>query len=81
MRVGVLRGADRGDLPDLPAGCRGTPDCKVGSLELTGTDPLRHGSGTRFADPLFQRNDEGGVYGPAHHSFFRSPQPHPSRCR
>ncbi len=51
----------------------GTPDYKIGSLELTGSNPLARSSWTKMASPLFQRNDTNGVYGPAHHSFFKSP--------
>ncbi|MDG4794267.1 family 43 glycosylhydrolase [Micromonospora sp. WMMD1082] len=51
----------------------GTPDYKVGALELTGANPLSRSSWTKLANPLFQRNDANGVYGPAHHSFFTSP--------
>ncbi|MEU4420895.1 family 43 glycosylhydrolase [Actinoplanes sp. NPDC024001] len=51
----------------------GTPDYKIGALELTGSDPLSRNSWTKLANPLFQRSDANGVYGPAHHSFFKSP--------
>ncbi|MEV6303497.1 family 43 glycosylhydrolase [Actinoplanes sp. NPDC051861] len=51
----------------------GTPDYKIGALELTGSDPLNRGSWSKFASPWFQRSDANGVYGPAHHSFFKSP--------
>ncbi|GAA1608792.1 family 43 glycosylhydrolase [Actinoplanes couchii] len=51
----------------------GTPDYKIGSLELTGANPLARGSWTKTATPLFQRSDSNGVYGPAHHTFFKSP--------
>jgi GH43 family beta-xylosidase len=51
----------------------GTPDYKIGSLELTGGNPLSRSSWTKPANPLFQRSDSNGVYGPAHHSFFKSP--------
>lgn len=51
----------------------GTPDYKIGALELTGSDPLSRGSWTKLANPLFQRNDANGVFGPAHHAFFKSP--------
>ncbi|MEV4279174.1 family 43 glycosylhydrolase [Actinoplanes xinjiangensis] len=51
----------------------GTPDYKIGALELTGADPLARSSWTKTTTPLFQRSDTNGVYGPAHHSFFTSP--------
>ncbi|TDB99712.1 glycosyl hydrolase [Micromonospora fluostatini] len=51
----------------------GTPDYTIGALELTGADPLSHSSWSKLPTPLFQRADANGVYGPAHHSFFTSP--------
>ncbi|XRQ03879.1 family 43 glycosylhydrolase [Actinomadura welshii] len=50
-----------------------TPDYKLGMLEYRGGDPLSAGSWYKFPDPIFQRNDAAGVYGPGHHSFFTSP--------
>jgi GH43 family beta-xylosidase len=50
-----------------------TPDYKIGMLELTGSDPLSRSSWTKNSTPLFQRSDANGVYGPAHHTFFKSP--------
>jgi GH43 family beta-xylosidase len=52
--------------------CNG-PNYKIGMLEFTGSDPLQMSSWTKYANPLFQRNDAAGVYGPGHHSFFTSP--------
>lgn len=52
--------------------CNG-PNYKLGMLEYRGGDPLAAGSWTKFANPIFQRNDVNGVYGPGHHSFFTSP--------
>ncbi len=52
--------------------CNG-PNYKIGMLEYTGGDPLQMGSWHKFADPIFQRNDAAGVFGPGHHSFFTSP--------
>ncbi|QEO15498.1 family 43 glycosylhydrolase [Agromyces intestinalis] len=51
----------------------GGPDYKIGMLELTGSNPLSASSWTKKSTPIFQRNDANGVYGPAHHSFFKSP--------
>lgn len=51
----------------------GTPEYKIGMLELTGSDPLSRSSWTKADAPLFERSDANGVYGPAHHSFFTSP--------
>ncbi|GAA1862531.1 family 43 glycosylhydrolase [Myceligenerans crystallogenes] len=51
----------------------GTPDYKIGMLELTGSDPLARSSWAKKSTPLFRRSDANGVYGPAHHTFFRSP--------
>ncbi|MFI6706420.1 family 43 glycosylhydrolase [Nonomuraea sp. NPDC050478] len=52
--------------------CNG-PNYKLGMLEYRGGDPLSAASWTKFASPIFQRNDANGVYGPGHHSFFTSP--------
>ncbi|MCX5208852.1 family 43 glycosylhydrolase [Kitasatospora sp. NBC_00240] len=51
----------------------GTPDYKLGLLELTGTDPLSASSWTKKPTPVFQRNDAAGVYAPGHNGFFTSP--------
>lgn len=51
----------------------GTADYKLGMLELAGDDPLDPGSWTKFPEPVFERNDEAGVYGPGHNNFFTSP--------
>lgn len=51
----------------------GTPDYKVGYLWMReGADPLKVDSWTQCADPLLQRNDAARVFGPGHHSFFKS---------
>jgi GH43 family beta-xylosidase len=52
--------------------CQG-PNYKIGMLEYTGSNPLQMSSWTKYSNPLFQRNDAAGVYGPGHHSFFTSP--------
>ncbi|MFJ6676692.1 family 43 glycosylhydrolase [Actinosynnema sp. NPDC091369] len=52
--------------------CNG-PNYKLGMLEYRGGDPLAQSSWSKFANPIFQRNDANGVYGPGHHSFFTSP--------
>ncbi|WP_100447054.1 family 43 glycosylhydrolase [Glycomyces xiaoerkulensis] len=49
------------------------PNYKIGMLEYTGGDPLQQSSWYKHPDPIFERNDAAGVYGPAHHSFFTSP--------
>ena len=49
------------------------PDYKLGLLTYTGTDPLSASSWTKGADPVFQRSDANGVYGPGHHGVFSSP--------
>lgn len=51
----------------------GTPDYKLGMMELTGADPLDPAAWTKFPDPVFERNDEAGVFGPGHNTFFTSP--------
>lgn len=52
--------------------CQG-PNYKIGMLEYTGGNPLQQSSWLKHPNPIFQRNDAAGVYGPAHHSFFKSP--------
>jgi GH43 family beta-xylosidase len=51
----------------------GTPDYKLGQLELTGDDPLNPASWTKKQTPVFQRSDANSVYGPGHNGFFTSP--------
>ncbi|GHG88696.1 family 43 glycosylhydrolase [Streptomyces lanatus] len=51
----------------------GTPDYKLGQLELTGSEPLNPASWTKKQTPVFQRSDANGVYGPGHNGFFTSP--------
>ncbi|MFD7658383.1 family 43 glycosylhydrolase [Actinosynnema sp. NPDC059797] len=52
--------------------CNG-PNYKLGMLEYRGGDPLAASSWSKFANPIFQRNDAAGVFVPGHHSFFTSP--------
>ena len=52
--------------------CNG-PNYKLGMLEYRGGDPLNQASWFKFPNPIFQRNDAAGVFGPGHHSFFSSP--------
>lgn len=52
--------------------CQG-PDYKLGLLELTGTNPLSASAWTKRPEPVFERNDAAGVYGPGHNGFFTSP--------
>jgi GH43 family beta-xylosidase len=51
----------------------GTPDYKLGMLTLTGSNPLSASSWTKHPNPVFQKNTAGGVYGPGHNGFFKSP--------
>jgi GH43 family beta-xylosidase len=51
----------------------GTPDYKLGLLTLTGGNPLAMASWTKSPNPVFQRSDANGVFGPGHNGFFRSP--------
>jgi len=52
----------------------GKPDYKVGYLWLPVTgDPMDARSWTQHPEPLLARNDPAMVYGPGHHSFFKSP--------
>ncbi|HEV2783029.1 MAG TPA: RICIN domain-containing protein [Actinophytocola sp.] len=49
------------------------PDYKLGRLTYTGGNPLSASSWVKNADPVFQRSDTNGVFGPGHNGFFTSP--------
>lgn len=51
----------------------GTPDYKLGMLTYTGDDVLSAESWLKNPEPVFQRSDENGVFGPGHNGFFKSP--------
>nr|WP_245880428.1 glycoside hydrolase family 43 protein [Streptomyces zhaozhouensis] len=52
----------------------GKPDYQVWMMSLPeGADPLVRENWTQHDGALFSRNDEVGVYGPGHHTFFTSP--------
>lgn len=50
-----------------------TPDYKLGMLTYNGGDPLDSASWVKSPNPVFQRSNAGGVYGPGHNGFFKSP--------
>ena len=50
-----------------------TPDYKLGMVTLVGDDPLDSASWVKNPEPVFQRSDANGVYGPGHNGFFQSP--------
>ncbi|GAB7044221.1 MULTISPECIES: glycoside hydrolase family 43 protein [Catenuloplanes] len=50
-----------------------TPDYKLGLLTWNGGDPLNSASWVKSPQPVFQRNNAAGVYGPGHNGFFTSP--------
>jgi GH43 family beta-xylosidase len=50
-----------------------TPDYKLGMLEYISGDPLNSASWRKFPNPVFQRSNANGVYGPGHNGFFKSP--------
>ena len=50
-----------------------TPDYKLGMLIYNGGDPLSADSWVKHPEPVFQRSDENGVFGPGHNGFFKSP--------
>ncbi|RPJ03134.1 MAG: hypothetical protein EHM39_00130 [Chloroflexi bacterium] len=54
------------------SGCWG-PDYKLGMLTFIGTDPLDPAAWKKHPEPVFQRADENGVFGPGHNGFFKSP--------
>ncbi len=51
----------------------GTPDYKLGMLTYNGGDVLDSNSWVKNPEPVFQRSDENGVFGPGHNGFFQSP--------
>ena len=52
----------------------GKPDYKVGYLWAdVKSDPMKVGSWTQEGQPLLERADGNGVFGPGHHGFFKSP--------
>lgn len=52
----------------------GKPDYKLGMLIAGETaDVMNPASWEQYPEPVFQRNDEAGVFGPGHHGFFKSP--------
>ena len=52
----------------------GKPDYKVGYVWTTDDkDPMSPASWTQEPEPLLERNDANGVFGPGHHNFFKSP--------
>ena len=42
-------------------------------LTYNGGDPLSADSWVKDPEPVFQRSDENGVFGPGHNGFFKSP--------
>jgi hypothetical protein len=50
-----------------------TGNYKLGMLTYNGGDPLSIASWDKNPEPVFQRSDANGVYGPGHNGFFRSP--------
>jgi GH43 family beta-xylosidase len=50
-----------------------TPDYKLGILTYNGGDPLLQSSWVKSSQPIFQRSNANGVYGPGHNGFFKSP--------
>ncbi|MCA0457732.1 MAG: family 43 glycosylhydrolase [Chloroflexi bacterium] len=50
-----------------------TPDYALGLLTYNGGDVLEASSWDKSPEPVFQRSDENGVFGPGHNGFFKSP--------
>ncbi len=50
-----------------------SPNYALGLLTYTGGDPLNPASWVKSPEPVFQRSDENGVFGPGHNGFFVSP--------
>ncbi|TDW60786.1 glycoside hydrolase family 43 protein [Kribbella pratensis] len=52
----------------------GKPDYQLWMKSIAnGADPMVASNWVQHAGPIFSRNDETGVWGPGHHSFFKSP--------
>jgi GH43 family beta-xylosidase len=52
----------------------GKPDYQLWMKSIAnGADPMVAANWTQHAGPVFARDDATGVWGPGHHSFFRSP--------
>jgi GH43 family beta-xylosidase len=52
----------------------GKPDYKLGMLIADEhADVMNPSSWVQHPNPIFERNDPAGVFGPGHHGFFRSP--------
>jgi GH43 family beta-xylosidase len=52
----------------------GKPDYKLGMLVADErADVMNPFSWVQHQNPVFERNDDAGVFGPGHHGFFRSP--------
>jgi len=49
------------------------PNYKLGLLSYRGGDPLLVDSWHKHPEPVFQRDDERGVFAPGHNTFFKSP--------
>ncbi|MBZ0286812.1 MAG: family 43 glycosylhydrolase [Anaerolineae bacterium] len=50
-----------------------TPDYQLGMLTYNGGDPMSPDSWVKSPEPVFERSDENGVFGPGHNGFFKSP--------
>jgi GH43 family beta-xylosidase len=50
-----------------------TPDYKLGILTYAGGEPLTAQAWIKHPEPVFQRSDANGVFGPGHNGFFKSP--------
>ena len=52
----------------------GKPDYKIGMLIADErADVMNPSSWVQHPEPVFERNDPAGVFGPGHHGFFQSP--------
>lgn len=52
----------------------GKPDYSIWGITIAeDADPMDPDSWENLPGPLFERNDEAGVWGPGHHFFFKSP--------
>ncbi len=49
------------------------PNYKLGLLTYLGGDPMNPSSWSKSPEPVFQRDDDAGVFAPGHNTFFKSP--------
>ncbi|PZP40312.1 MAG: glycosyl hydrolase family 43 [Pseudopedobacter saltans] len=70
----VLKSPDNKYFITYSASFYGSDDYALGMLSVKPNgDPMNPKDWTKSDQPVFKRNDQGGVYGPGHNGFFKSP--------